>query len=575
MLSYAVSFFIDVPGGGEPARPVFLVDAHSGQVLFEYDALTHAEIGTGPGGNEKTGRYFYDGTAEQYDKLDVEVDGANCTMNNANVKTVDLNHGTTGSTPFTYLCPENTHKEINGAYSPLNDAHYFGNVVFDMYNDWISSAPLTIQLTMRVHYGNNYDNAFWNGSAMTFGDGDDDFYPLVSLDVSAHEVSHGFTEQNSDLIYSGQSGGINESFSDISGEAAEFYSRGYADFLAGADITRMTPALRYMEDPTQDGVSIGHANDYYEGMDVHYSSGVYNKAFYLLANTPDWDVHKAFVLFATANRDIWTYSENFETAYIGLLSAYQYLLTATSVPDYSDTDISDIEAAFGQVGIPRPPPGPVCEANPPSLSNGVSTGTFSGNIGEWKCWKLSVPANAATLNVQVRNRVKGRNKNGGDADLFIRHGNSPQVDPNPPTGNDAIGEFDCGSYSSNSDEVCDIPNADNPQPPAEGDWYIAIYAWSSYPVIDLKGVYNLAGGTPPPSGIITLSATVKGGRNKRFVNLNWSGATGNAVDIRRNGLLWLTTKNDGAQKDNTGTTGIIYQLCATGTTTCSEEVTAN
>ncbi len=59
---------------------------------------------------------------------------------------------------------------------------------------------------------------------MTFGDGASYFYPLVSLDVSAHEVSHGFIEQNSNLIYSGQSGGINEAFSDMAGEAAEFYS---------------------------------------------------------------------------------------------------------------------------------------------------------------------------------------------------------------------------------------------------------------------------------------------------------------------------------------------------------------
>jgi Zn-dependent metalloprotease len=61
---------------------------------------------------------------------------------------------------------------------------------------------------------------------MTFSDGYTRFYPLVSLDVTAHEVSHGFTEQNSRLIYSGQSGGMNEAFSDISGEAAEYFMTG-------------------------------------------------------------------------------------------------------------------------------------------------------------------------------------------------------------------------------------------------------------------------------------------------------------------------------------------------------------
>jgi len=63
MLSYAMSFFVDAPGGGAPGRPTFLVDAHSGQLLFEYNALTHVETGTGPGGNLKTGMYRYDGSA--------------------------------------------------------------------------------------------------------------------------------------------------------------------------------------------------------------------------------------------------------------------------------------------------------------------------------------------------------------------------------------------------------------------------------------------------------------------------------------------------------------------------------
>ncbi len=575
-LSYAVSFFVDSVGGGQPSRPTFLVDAHTGRVLFEYEGLMHIETGTGPGGNEKTGLYRYDGTTGNFDKLDVEVDAATCTMNNLNVKTVDLNHGITGTTAFSYTCSENTHKQINGAYSPLNDAHYFGDVVFDMYSDWMNSSPLTTQLMMRVHYSNRYENAFWDGSAMTFGDGDTFFYPLVSLDVAAHEVSHGFTEQNSGLIYSGQSGGINESFSDIAGEAAEYYSRGDNDFLIGADITKQTQALRYMADPTLDGLSIGHASQYYSGMDVHYSSGVYNRAFYLLANTAGWDVHKAFVLFATANRDIWTPSETFDSAYAGLLSAYQYLLTASGVPDYSATDVTHIEAAFAQVGVPLPPPGPVCEDNPPALSNGVPTDSFSGTIGEWQCWTLNVPDNATDLNVRLRNRVKGRNKSGGDADLYIKHGDSPTVDPNPPLGSEPAGDYDCGSYTPDSNEECNIPDLNNPEPPAAGDWYIAVYAWSSFPAVDLTGTYTVSGGTtpPPPSGAIELSASEKGGRNKRFVSLTWSGAAGNSVDIRRDGLLWLTTPNDGSQKDDSGAAGMVYQVCEAGTTTCSAEVTA-
>src|SRR3546814_12198879 len=103
---------------------------------------------------------------------------------------------------------------------------------------------------------------------MPFGDGARTFYPLVSLDVSSHEVSHGYTEQNSGLNYSGQSGGINEAFSDMAGEAAEYYFNGGSnDFLVGAQIFKGSGALRYMADPPQGGRSIGHAADYTSGME--------------------------------------------------------------------------------------------------------------------------------------------------------------------------------------------------------------------------------------------------------------------------------------------------------------------
>jgi len=264
-------------------------------------------------------------------------------MNNAVVKTVDLNHGTSGTTAFTYgsagVC-DNPDDAINGAYSPLDDAHYFGGVVFDMYKAYVGVSPLTFQLMMRVHYSTNYENAFWDGSSMTFGDGYTTFYPLVALDVSAHEVSHGFTEQNSNLTYSGQSGGINEAFSDIAGEAAEDYMRGSNDFLVGADIFKApTGALRYMCNPPQDGNSIDNVADYYAGLDVHYSSGVYNKAFCELAKT--WTTREAFQAFALANQRYWTPSTDFYDGAQGIADAAKDL-------GFAPQDVAD---AFAVVGI--------------------------------------------------------------------------------------------------------------------------------------------------------------------------------------------------------------------------------
>ena len=336
-VAYAVSFFADDIKGGAPTRPTYIFDVETGKMLLTYEGLTHAQ-GTGPGGNEKIGEYEY-GT--DYTGFQVSQSGSTCTMNVSDVKTVDLNHGTSGSTAYSYTCPRNTRKFINGAYSPLNDAQYFGKVVFDMFNNWYGVPPLTFQLTMRVHYSTNYENAFWNGSSMTFGDGYTRFYPLVSLDVSAHEVAHGFTEQNSDLIYSNQSGGINESFSDMAGEAAEFFMRGSNDFLIGYDITKGSGALRYMEDPPLDGKSIGSANDYTPGMDVHYSSGVFNKAFWVLAKTSGWGTRKAFDIFVKANQDYWTPSTDFVQGAEGARDAANAL----------GYNVNDVVNAFAAVDI--------------------------------------------------------------------------------------------------------------------------------------------------------------------------------------------------------------------------------
>jgi Zn-dependent metalloprotease len=337
VLSYAVSFFVDSENGGMPSRPQYIVDAKTKEVILHFEALT-TEKGTGPGGNTKTGRYKF---GAEYPAFEVAYANGQSTMNNTNVKTVNLNNGTSGSTAFTYAGTENTVKEINGAFSPLNDAHFFGGVVFGLYKDWYGTAPLTFQLMLKVHYSKSYENAFWNGSSMTFGDGATRFYPLVSLDVVCHEVSHGFTEQNSGLNYSAQSGGINEAFSDIAGEAAEYYMKKKNDWMVGADIFKSAGALRYLNNPTQDGKSIDSAKNYKSGMDVHYSSGVYNKAFYVLGTTKDWDTKKAFDVFVKANQTYWTPSSDFVKGAKGVLDAAKELGYPTN----------DVVVAFQKVDV--------------------------------------------------------------------------------------------------------------------------------------------------------------------------------------------------------------------------------
>jgi len=354
-LVFNVTFFAEHTTALNPSRPNIMIDAITGKVISYRDSLAFAESrvvdATGPGGNEKTGQYQY---GDDYGPLKVTTnDGSTCHFSTENVKTIDLRNEGTGNpnqdtgmntTPHSFACSENTDRPINGAFSPLNDAHFFGTGVFSMYQAWYGINPLKTDLTLRVHYGQEFENAFWDGKQMTFGDGKDFFYPLVVLDVTAHEVSHGFTEFNSNLQYGSQSGGINESFSDIAGEAAENYMRGSNDFLVGGEIAKEREALRYFDDPTRDNISIKHVRDFREptdelqclfcriggggascaqfcGTDVHHSSGIYNKVFYEVSNSEGWTVRKAFDVFVKANQSYWSQQTNFQDGAAGIIDA--------------------------------------------------------------------------------------------------------------------------------------------------------------------------------------------------------------------------------------------------------------
>jgi Zn-dependent metalloprotease len=140
----------------------------------------------------------------------------------------------------------------------------------------------------RVHYGSNYVNAFWDGTQMTYGDGDNVAAgPLVSLDVAAHEMSHGVMTATANLTYSGESGGLNEANSDIFAALVELRNSSaedLGDWLVGEEIMRDRPALRFMDKPSKDGASVDCWSSGVGNLDVHYSSGVGNHFAYLLAN---------------------------------------------------------------------------------------------------------------------------------------------------------------------------------------------------------------------------------------------------------------------------------------------------
>ena len=263
--------------------------------------------------------------------------------------------------------------EVNGGYSPSIDAYYAGSVVRQLFQEWYGIPALvnedhktTMKLVMRVHYGRNYENATWDGKEINIGDGGKRFYPLTSLDVLAHEIGHGFTQQHSglglaitssmpesaeDSLERGEAlrlqSAVNESFSDMTSMAAQFYVSGKNDWTIGRSVTKSEGVLRYLDDPTKDGISIDNVEEYennkkYTFIDAHWGSGILNKAFYLIATSPGWDTHKAYNIMVKANMDYWTSSmKSFTEAGCGIVSAaadYQY-------------NLADVRVALAAVGI--------------------------------------------------------------------------------------------------------------------------------------------------------------------------------------------------------------------------------
>lgn len=356
---YEVSFEADAPEGNHPGLPTYIVDAQNLVIYKHWDDMMHSQVGKGPGGNLNTGRYVY---GQDFEPFDIHIkDKKVCVLKNDYVKTVNLKNkehgkpGKQGSIPVRYRCSVkkghyyHDEKTVNGAYGVINDAHAFALAIVGMYHDWYDINPLPIQLVMQVHYGHEYANAMWDSRhlVMSFGDGDrDDMYPLVSLDVAAHEVAHGITQFSSDLFYSGQPGGLNESFSDMAAQAALYYFYGESNWQIGGKIMKSGRALRYMDDPGKDGISIAHTSKYYEGLDVHYSSGIFNKAFYNLATAPGWDPMLAYTVFYYANLTQWQPDENFASAGCGTIRGAKVLYEYS--PEFNPSAVID---ALEKVGI--------------------------------------------------------------------------------------------------------------------------------------------------------------------------------------------------------------------------------
>jgi bacillolysin len=275
-------YFYNVESRAFDSRWFFWVDAETGDLLNSYNGLTDG-TGTGVLGDTKDliGLTTFSGGVYQM----VSSDGRQ--------KTYDAKNR--NGLPGTLATDSDDNWNLLGSKSPAQqamvDAQFYARVTDNYYLsthgfNWTTHYPQG--MISSVHVQRNYNNAFWNGTQMAYGDGDGTSFINFSgdLDVVGHELSHGVTEATSNLIYQNESGALNEAFSDMMGTAIEYYY-GTGNWTIGEDITPGNNGIRNMANPGEDGDPSYYADRYTGTGDnggVHINSGIANHWFYLLVN---------------------------------------------------------------------------------------------------------------------------------------------------------------------------------------------------------------------------------------------------------------------------------------------------
>ncbi|HEU5058504.1 MAG TPA: M4 family metallopeptidase, partial [Kofleriaceae bacterium] len=343
-LAWQVELFNEQQEAADLGRWWYFIAAGDGQAIWKIDGLAHLEQASGPGGNARVARTWTMA-------LDVEKEGEEYLMKTSRQETRDMKQETSGGETAKAAA-------LDGFMDAnVNDAHGFTEVTLDMMRDWTGTNSIDnngFVVIARVHYGKNVDVASWDGQHTNYGDSD----PMVryprpgALDIVAHEINHGFTEKHSGLVYAEQSGGLNESFSDIAGTMAEYYREGEAsDLDIGEDIYIAADGMhRSMCMPASKG-QLDHLSQFKAGTGVHTSSGIGNRAFCLTigrfkarmdSSTTD-AVRRAGLAWYAANAAFWTSNSDFKQACQGVVDGARSL-------GYSKEELTEIAQSWADVG---------------------------------------------------------------------------------------------------------------------------------------------------------------------------------------------------------------------------------
>jgi len=345
-----------------PSRLHNLVDANTGAILRTWDEV---ENGTGNGILVGAVPIGTSGVSGSYSMLDP--------IGNY---TTDLNAAISGTgTTFTSVDNVWGNFLVSNRASAGVDAQYGAEQTFDYYKNVLGRNGIWnngVGVRSRVHYGNNYVNAFWDGTQMTYGDGAGNTHPLVEVDIAAHEMTHGVTQNTAALAYGGDAGGLNEATSDIFGTAVEWYANNPSDtpdYLIGELINAYgngTP-VRYLDQPSKDGRSADCWSSTLAALDPHFSSGPLNHWFYLASegsgakvingvsyNSPACDGSTVAPIGRDVAAKIWyrtlttylTSTSDYRAARDGAIQAARDLYGATS------PQCAGIESSFSAIAVP-------------------------------------------------------------------------------------------------------------------------------------------------------------------------------------------------------------------------------
>lgn len=402
----------EIWGDARDALPVVFVDAHTGETVWEYNNLQTASGSTNYYGTVSIttstpgdGYYYLENTA----------DGLGT-----------YSWGNTTSSLYYLTDTDDVWTDASGV-----EGHFLLQASYDYYLGTFgrvgidgAGGPAAISshgygfITATVNYSSNYANAYWDPTYqwLVFGDGDGyNLGPTTVLDVGGHEYTHGVTEYEADLTYSGESGGLNESMSDVFGAMVEASVLGESadTWWIGEDTWTPTiagDALRYMNAPADDG----YAYDYYfssiGSADVHDSSGVGNLAFYLLANGGAHPTRGGTAVTGIGSgdaADIWylalgsymTSSTNYSGARTATLSAAGALFGTSS------TQYASVGAAWSAVGV--------------AGAASCTTSSYSGSISRSGRWSYQ-PGSSGTSSTAPTHSVSLTGPSSADFDLYLQ-----------------------------------------------------------------------------------------------------------------------------------------------------------